>query len=764
MKTGVIFLAFDILSQNKGQARQSFLKRFKITTDKISFQNTFYYIFVYLISLSPMPFGISLFAAEYSYRLPLFSAVLILLGGFTPPFSAFTLLKSASAMLIFAAATAKFGFKKTPFLKAIIMSACATFCDLIPKLFQTLVPYDAIMIFVRSGMVFLCSYFFEQAKNRIFSPKEEIEPGSVFSLALFFGAAVYGMGKISVAGINIALSPTALMLLLFISANSPSLGAAAGIICGTALGLSIGSFPYYITLFAIPSVLSAFFVQFGKGSSALAFILGTSFATLYSQSAASGFMTLAQISTAALVFIFLPEKLSSLFSLHQKQNTPYSSILKRYISKTLAEKAEVIENISKTVSELCEGDTHDYAAQSYFERCTRRLCSHCREKQQCWRSEFHRTYSAFFVLVEICNKNGSISFCDIPGELTKKCVNCGLIVSTFNSMYDIYRVERLWECRIKENRSLVCSELLFIAEGVKSDAENLLSDISFIPDAKSLVIRVLTKDGIECEDIFVCKQKRSEPCVKLSLSSSQTKTDEAEASVSRALNDNYKCIFRLGSIMHLSPFPQKHFISAIAAKAKGAGSKSGDTASYCHLPHGRYMMFLSDGMGIGERAGRDSRTAAEIAQKMLQSGFTPTSAMETINCALLLKSHESSFSGVDMAIINPNSGEADFYKMGAAPAFIKSGDTVKTIYSTTLPAGSFSKSDIAHVNCPISYGDIIIMVSDGIANGENTSDIENIIRECSCTDAESFAKEILSAVLALGGENSDDITALVTFV
>lgn len=759
-------MELNVLSQNNGQARPTFLGRFKNTTEKISLQKIFYYIFVYFIALSELPFGCAIFAAEYSYNLPLATAVLVILAGFAPPFSPFLLLKSVSSMLIFHAVAAKFGFKKTPLAKALVMSLCTLFCNIIPKIFSTLVLYDAVILFAQSGIVFLCTYFFQKAKSTLFSPRDEIDHSEIFALSLFFVAAICGIGQINIAGVNIGIFFTSLTLLLFINANSSAIGAAAGVIAGFAIGLSLHELPFYVTLFSCASLLAAFFVRFGKSSGALAFILGTSFASLYSSSSAAGFIALTQISLAALISIFLPEKFVSALSLSQKQSTPYSLRLRQYTSKSLFEKAQVIENLSDTLSKLCKEDNslESSAASSFFERTTHRLCSECSMKNHCWRSEFHRTYSSFFVLLQICNKNGSISFCDIPEDLMKKCIKTGSISSVFNSMYDIYKVDRLWEFRICESRALMSSQLSSIAKSLFEDSKAALSEISFSPDAENRVTSALSGEGFNTENVFFCRKKDKSHSVEIILSSPDAQTQNIESSVSKALNENYKCVFRRDNIFHLSPIPADRFVTAIAGKPKSGNRQSGDTATYCHLPGGRYMMLLSDGMGSGMAAGADSHAAAKIATDMLQSGFEPTATAETINCALVLKSCETSFASVDMAIINTAEGEADFYKMGAAPAFIKSGNQVKTIYATTLPAGSFAKSDIGHVSCPIEHGDIIIMVSDGVANGENTSEIENIISSCNCTNAEDFANELLSYALTFETKNSDDITVMVTFV
>lgn len=753
-----------IRSRNKGQHHESFSKRVKTTAEKISIRKVLYYIFVYFISVSNEPVSCAIFAAHYDIAVPLPTLILVLLGGFTPPFSAFSLLKKLSAIFVFSAFHAKFKFKKTPLLKALVMSLCTFFCDALPKVFGGLIFYDVIILLIRSAFVFLCTYFFQKAKSIFFSAESEADESSLFGIFVFVGAAIYGIGLLSVGEINIGVFFASLIVLLFTTANGSALSVGIGTLVGAALGLSSHQLPFYVTLFSCTALISSFFLRFGKSSMALSFVLGTSLISFFSPISSEGFYVLTQISLASLTFIFLPESFVSAFSLGQTKSSPYSLELKKYISKNISEKAGVIENLADVYTTLCQShNLRQTAASSFFERATGRLCGECSMKDTCWRSEFHRTYSAFFVLIEVCNKNGSVSYCDIPEFLMKKCTKTGQIATVFNNMYDIYKVDRLWECQSLESRSLVGAGLREISENILSSASDTQDEIVFSHTAEKKLSNGFKNDNIETESIFVCNRKNGDFRVEITLSAPDTDTDIIEKSVSHSLGENFKCIFRLAKFIHLVP-SYEEILTAVSSKPRQGSHKSGDTTTFCHLPNERYMALLSDGMGSGDEASAESIACTRIATTMLQGNFTPTSAAEIINSALVLKSFDTSFASVDMVIIDKQKNEADFYKMGAAPSFIKSGEGVKTIYATTLPAGSFSKSDIGHINCPVKKGDIIIMVSDGVANGENTDELENLIRDLDLDTPSAFSEEILTYATSPEKKTSDDLTVMVTFI
>ena len=62
--------------------------------------------------------------------------------------------------------------------------------------------------------------------------------------------------------------------------------------------------------------------------------------------------------------------------------------------------------------------------------------------------------------------------------------------------------------------------------------------------------------------------------------------------------------------------------------------------------------------------------------------------MKTLNAAMALRGAETgSFTTIDLITCRPETGEAAFFKYGAAPSYVKKGGTVRRITGGTLPAG-----------------------------------------------------------------------------
>ncbi len=196
---------------------------------------------------------------------------------------------------------------------------------------------------------------------------------------------------------------------------------------------------------------------------------------------------------------------------------------------------------------------------------------------------------------------------------------------------------------------------------------------------------------------------------------------------------------------------------------------SGDNFAFMEMGTGRALMSISDGMGSGLPACRDSEIVIELLEELLDCGFSEEVALRLINSVFLVNSENLSPATVDMGIIDMYSGVCDFVKLGAASTFVKRGRWVEAIKSTSLPMGVFERPDMESVSKKLYNGDYVIMVSDGILDSIRSEDKERklgeIIMNISGTKPKEMADEILKAVIKDGNnEICDDMTVIVTGV
>lgn len=203
-----------------------------------------------------------------------------------------------------------------------------------------------------------------------------------------------------------------------------------------------------------------------------------------------------------------------------------------------------------------------------------------------------------------------------------------------------------------------------------------------------------------------------------------------------------------------------------ATAVKDGSDMSGDCYTYAGRAD-RYYAVLCDGMGSGSRAYEESSSTVDMLENLLRTDFTEQQVIRTLNSLMVLKLEEERYVTFDMQIIDYSTHEVRFYKAGASPSFIISGDTVEKIEGRSLPMGVFENFEYSKFKRVVRRGDIIIMVSDGIIDSIASDDRKNLsryIETVKTRDAQTIANSILSYALRGCTEIIDDMTVLVTQV
>ena len=210
-----------------------------------------------------------------------------------------------------------------------------------------------------------------------------------------------------------------------------------------------------------------------------------------------------------------------------------------------------------------------------------------------------------------------------------------------------------------------------------------------------------------------------------------------------------------------------HVLQGVARLTKDHAQVSGDSFSFLELEGGECVMALSDGMGSGINACKESEMVIELIEKFLESGFQKETAIRMMNSAMVIQGEDGIFSTVDLASMDLYTGMCEFYKIGAAAAFIKHGEEVECISSASLPAGIFHQIEIEKSSRQLEDGDFVVLLSDGVLDYLRVPMPEETMREIletiECNNPGQMAKQILERILLFtAGKVPDDMTVLVT--
>ncbi len=213
--------------------------------------------------------------------------------------------------------------------------------------------------------------------------------------------------------------------------------------------------------------------------------------------------------------------------------------------------------------------------------------------------------------------------------------------------------------------------------------------------------------------------------------------------------------------MHSLPVLRAEF--AHASSPIAGESECGDSVRQLENNEGYVYSVLCDGMGSGADAARTSGICVEYISSMLRHANPKELTVEMLNAVLREQTGECS-STVDLFELDTYTGQGCFIKSGAAPSFVCRGKEVYKVTARTIPIGITERIGAERIRFRLRAGDIVVMVSDGIAEGGEDARlvVETLCRRKSA-HAQSIAQSVLESAVKKHGAR-DDMTVSVVCV
>lgn len=202
---------------------------------------------------------------------------------------------------------------------------------------------------------------------------------------------------------------------------------------------------------------------------------------------------------------------------------------------------------------------------------------------------------------------------------------------------------------------------------------------------------------------------------------------------------------------------------AVSYVGKDGNKISGDSYIYENFINGQTFIAISDGMGNGELAHKESSEALKILRCLLGFNIPIKTAIQTLQ---QLKQHSNAnerFFSLDICMIDRERQRATFYKKGATPTFLVRNQRIELINLAQLPVGVMSDQEVDHVTLNLEEDDVLLMCSDGIVEQyPNVDELEQVILNQMGKSPKTIAKNILQATVSKHkGKIKDDMMVLV---
>ncbi len=346
------------------------------------------------------------------------------------------------------------------------------------------------------------------------------------------------------------------------------------------------------------------------------------------------------------------------------------------------------------------------------------------------------------------------------------------------------RRDYLWQRKLQENRGLVAEHLKEMAHIMAEVAKTTYAYRPMGERRYRQMAKLLKESGIQLRNFFelehddghteisLTMRTASEKYVRLGEKESISVEDVADF-LSVAMNNRLRAA--KNAPLYLTPEwntyyfleePRFQLLTGTAKAVKETERISGDNYSFYEGEDGKMTVILSDGMGSGEKASRDSERVIELTERLLEAGFRKETAVQMINGALAASGQEENMSTLDVCDMNLYTGECEFIKVGAACTYIKRGRLVDRLSSQSFPLGVFGQMEPEVMYRTLENGDYVIMLSDGVldalSQGIGEEVLPEIIGRMDYSNPNEIANQILTYSLAQSkGQIRDDMTVLV---
>ncbi len=561
-----------------------------------------------------------------------------------------------------------------------------------------------------------------------------------------------------------------------------AVGVCSGVVLGTAAGLAIGlilglngELLTYLAVFGCSGFGCGIARRYGKWGAAIAVtVIGISL-SCYAMFQGGEKLRFYEIPVGATLLGFLPGSIFTLvakFTDFDLESEESARMLRTQLEDKLCLAANSFENLAQTFVQISDKqnqvDLEDIALM--FDTAAERVCSSCSRVRDCWQKNFNATYKTMFRFLEILERKGVLEAEDAGEYFAGRCLRQESLTRELNRLFEVYKINQVWKSKLCENRELVGQQFLGVAETLRRISDEVADTCVFDSLAAEEIHSRLIGRGIAAEQVWVMQPKDAGRKVQIA-----TKCI-ADEETRRDICGVLKGVLGIGflpardivcdteDMIRMQFYESPGFRMATGCASTCRLEENGDSHILNHLQGGKFLATLSDGMGNGHRASRESGAIITLLENFMEAGFDKTVAVKLINSVMVMKSANDAFATVDMCMIDLNTGEAEFIKNGAEPSYIKRGRRIETIRSASLPVGIISQVEIERFIHRLNKGDMVVMVSDGmeLKQGKEGWIRHSLEKADPKMPPQELADRLMEKAIALkGGEADDDMTVII---
>lgn len=624
-----------------------------------------------------------------------------------------------------------------------------------------------------SAGVFVASFVFvttiQKRKSYLRLNLDEIACGLILVIGVFCG-----LYRIKLAYVDLVrvFAPAIMLIICYVELDSICL------CLGTVFGIGVclgGAGVEYIALFSVMAIVIKLFKSEIKLFSAVAcvcvdIIFGLYFNVFTSYTI---FSTLS-VFVSGVIFMLLPKKLLDYITInYTKPSTKmaYRNLIcesSSEMSRRLIELSDIFFDMDIGFRKLVRGGLSlEDSKEMFINELTEDCCKSCDNYLECHRKFSSETLSTFRELADSGFEKGKITLLELPAFITSRCLRLNVMLSEINSLISKFKRNEELVIMQDDSKLLIAEQIRGVSKLFYELSQKANEKLAFDTKKEVEISEELAYNDIVCSEVAVYQKDKNNWKINLVVRNEDFYNEQLIKCLEKVckqklvVTNTSPALISGLIVMSLQSAPKYDIVFGVARATKSGSETSGDNYSLLKLNDNRFLMAICDGMGSGKDAEETSDKVAGLIENFYRADFDSEIILNSINKLLGLRDKDN-FSTIDICSIDLSSSLVDFVKLGAVSSFIKHSDSVTRVESGALPIGVLSEVSPKITKTSLTFGDMVVLVSDGIVDSLGEETLYNYILSSTALAPQEIADGILSQAKSVNaGVLIDDMTVLV---
>ncbi|MBQ8468191.1 MAG: SpoIIE family protein phosphatase [Clostridia bacterium] len=391
-----------------------------------------------------------------------------------------------------------------------------------------------------------------------------------------------------------------------------------------------------------------------------------------------------------------------------------------------------------------------------------KMCSNCINRLQC--NEKKDIIQDIVFMLNRAQEKGKVTLVDVPNLIASNCNKLNSMLATINASAEEFRTKEKQDRQDAEEKLATGMQMAGTSEIFRALGSQFELNLEFNRKKSTLIKDKLTTMDIVCKECVAIEDSNGVNSVIMVVRNSDcvnTQITEACRAVYHTEFERKECkISKYAGWSIIIAQPKEHYeiMCGVASNPKEEGNQNGDNYIFTKISDSKYLVAICDGMGHGDEANNVSETAIKLIESYYKCGFDDALVASSVNQMLMPLS--STFSTLDVAVIDSFSGSVNFIKQGSAISVIKKQERSFAVDVESLPLGvDFNNLPTTRMSL-LSAGDVVVLASDGVVDSFGEAQFCDFINNERALNMQFFAETILQEAASRQTNHRDDMTVV----